>query len=39
MLTKVQKNNEADDGHTIRSNGLTLQNDSLTWLHGGVRNV
>ena len=39
MLTKVQKNNKADDGRMIPSDGLTLQNDNLTWPHGGVRNV
>ena len=39
MLTKVQKNYEVNDGRTILSDGLTLQNDNLTRPHGGVRNV
>ena len=39
MLTKVQKNDEVDNGHTILSDGLTLQNDNLTWPHSGVRSV
>ena len=39
MLTKVQKNDEVDNGRMIPSDGLTLQNNNLTWPHGGVRNV
>ena len=39
MLTKVQKNNEVNDGHMIPSDGLTLQNNNLTWSHSGVHNV
>ena len=39
IQTKVQKNDEVNDGRTISSDGLTLQNNNLTWPHGGVRNI
>ena len=39
IQTKVQKNDEVNDGRTISSDSLTLQNDNLTWPHGGVCNV